>query len=158
MSHGMVGKHRMRDAGGRDRCERKHRDFPARAQPQRTARHLVTAAVVAIAGLIAVSAIVLTLQVPDQQSGASAAKRSTLPPLLFDSPVMAGLPPPGPSTRVPVNQVDRFTGKPITASSPTIPYKGYVVAFCCPHSTGYRGGWDRLSEAEKDTYVRGFLK
>lgn len=71
---------------------------------------------------------------------------------------MAGLPPPGPSTRVPVNQVDRFTGKPITASSPTIPYKGYVVAFCCPHSTGYRGRWDHLSEAEEDTYVRGFLK
>ena len=118
----------------------------------------MTATVVAFAGLIAVAAIVLALQVPDQQSGAPAAKRSALPPLLFDSPVMAGLPPPGPSTRVPVNQVDRFTGKLITASSPTIPYKGYVVAFCCPHSTGYRGGWDRLSEAEKDTYVREFFK
>jgi len=110
------------------------------------------------AALTTFAAVVLTLRVSDQQSGAAPDKRSALPPLLFDSPVMAGLPPPGPSTRVPVNQVDRFTGKPIVASSPSVTYKGYVVAFCCQHSTGYRGGWDHLSEAEKDTYIRGFLK
>jgi len=158
MGHGIARKPRIRDAGRHERCDRKRREFPARPQSQRTARRLVTATVVAFGGLIAVAAIVLTLQVPDQQGGAPTSKRSALPPVLFDSPVMAGLPPPGPSTRVPVNQVDRFTGKLITASSPTIPYKGCVVAFCCPHSTGYRGGWDRLSEAEKDTYVREFFK
>lgn len=54
--------------------------------------------------------------------------------------------------------MDRFTGNPIIESSPTVTYKGYVIAFCCRKSKGYRGGWDRLTEAEKDTYVRGFLK
>ena len=57
-----------------------------------------------------------------------------------------------------MNVVDRFTRKPIVATSPTVTYKGYVVAFCCSNSAGYVGGWNRLTEAEKDTYVRGFLK
>ena len=103
-------------------------------------------------------AVALTTPWRSRQWGTPLAERSGPPPRLFDSPVTPGLPQSGPTTRVPVNSIDRFTGQPIIASSPTITYKGYVVAFCCLHSTGYTGGWDRLTEAEKDTYVRGFLK
>ena len=153
MSHGVSRKPRIRDAGRHFTGDRRHREASGRTPPLR----LVIAAAMALVVVVTSAALVLTMPAWVPQT-TTQPERSPPPLPLFDSPVMAGLPPPGPSTRVPVNPVDRFTGKPITASSPTIPYKGYVVAFCCPHSTGYRGGWDRLSEAEKDTYVRGFLK
>ena len=79
-------------------------------------------------------------------------------PLFASNPPTRGVPLPGPGTRVPINPVDLFTDKPTTFSSPTKPYKGYSVAFCCANSAGYNGGWDGLTEAEKDTYVRSFLK
>jgi len=73
-------------------------------------------------------------------------------------PVATGLPPPAPGTRVPLNDVDPLTGKPITPSSPTTNYKGYVIGFCCDQSEGYRGAWARKSESEKDAFVRRYLK
>jgi len=74
------------------------------------------------------------------------------------TPVVASLPPPAPGTRVPLNDVDPVTGKPITPSSPTITYKGYVIAFCCADSEGYKGAWARMSESQKDAFVRRYLK
>jgi hypothetical protein len=68
------------------------------------------------------------------------------------------LAPPAPGTRVPINDTDPFTGKPITASSPTLPYKGYEIGFCCTNSEGYRGAWNRMSESDKDAFVRSYLK
>jgi hypothetical protein len=69
-----------------------------------------------------------------------------------------GLPPPAPGTKVPINDTDPFTGKPIEPTSPTTNHKGYVVAFCCEKSAGYKGGWERLTESQKDALVRRFLE
>ncbi len=112
-------------------------------------------------GVVAVGCVVAILMFPLVEGGGpnwTRAAGDPLPPLFDPAEVRAGLPSLGPTTRVPVNSIDRFTGRPIVASSPTVTYKGFVVAFCCRRSTGYLGGWDRLTEAEKDTYVRGFLK
>ncbi len=68
------------------------------------------------------------------------------------------LPPPAPGTPVPLNDVDPLTGKLVTASSPTIAYKGYVIGFCCDQSGGYRGGWAQMGEAQKDAFVRRYLR
>jgi len=93
--------------------------------------------------------------------------RATLPraPLSTTLPggvsIMAGLsslPPPAPGTRVPLNDVDPVTRKPIEAASPTITYKGYVIGFCCDQSSGYRGGWARMDDAQKDAFVRRYLR
>ncbi|MFQ5807570.1 MAG: hypothetical protein ACE5I3_14075 [Phycisphaerae bacterium] len=58
---------------------------------------------------------------------------------------------------MPINTVDPMTGKPIGDNSPTTVYKGYVVAFCCKNSSAYKGGWARMSEVEKDAFVRRFV-
>lgn len=79
-------------------------------------------------------------------------------PLFATTPATLGLAPAPQGVRVPVNAVDLFTEKPTGFASPTKEYKGYKVAFCCANSSGYNGGWDHLTEAEKDTYVRSFLK
>jgi hypothetical protein len=79
-------------------------------------------------------------------------------PLFKTDPPRVGLDPPAPGTRAPVNTIDLFTGKPITFSSPKKMHKGYTIAFCCTNSAGYNGGWESLTEAEKDTFVRSFLK
>lgn len=72
--------------------------------------------------------------------------------------VVAGmLPPPAPGTPVPLNDTDLFTGKP-TASGPMIEYKGYMIGFCCPNCEGYRGGWARMPEWDKDAIVRGYIQ
>jgi len=73
-------------------------------------------------------------------------------------PVATDLPPPAPGTKTPINDTDPVTGKPLTASSPALAYKGYVIGFCCASSAGYKGGWDRMSEKEKDAFVRKYLK
>ena len=153
MRHGVSRKQLIRDVGRHDTTDRRRLDMPARISSLR----LVLAVVIASAVAVISSTLVLTMLASAPQAN-TRSEVSTLPLPPLDSPVAAGLPPPSPSTRVPVNPIDRFTGKPIIASSPTVQYKGYVVAFCCPHSTGYRGGWDRLSEAEKDTDIRGFFK
>jgi len=67
------------------------------------------------------------------------------------------LPPASPGTKVPINDIDDFSGKKVGPSSPTIEYKGYVIAFCCADSAGWKGGWERLSESEKDALVRKHL-
>ena len=74
------------------------------------------------------------------------------------TPAVTSLPPPAPGTRVPLNDVDPVTGKPLTPSSPTTNYKGYAIGFCCDQSEGYRGAWARKSESEKDAFVRKYLK
>jgi hypothetical protein len=73
---------------------------------------------------------------------------------------MAGglLPPPPPGVRVPVNNTDPVTGKPIEPTSPTLPYKGYTIAFCCEQSEGYRGAWARMSDMDKDAFVLKCLR
>jgi hypothetical protein len=73
-------------------------------------------------------------------------------------PVATGLPPPAPGTKSPLNDIDPVTGKPITSASPTLIYKGYAIGFCCGSSEGYKGAWDRMSEKEKDAFVRKCLK
>lgn len=83
---------------------------------------------------------------------------SALPLFQIERPTI-GLDPPLPGTRTPINAVDLFTTKPTGYASPTKSYKGYTVAFCCANSGGYNGGgWDGLTEAEKDTFVRHFVK
>lgn len=74
------------------------------------------------------------------------------------APAVAALPPAPPGTRVPINTIDAFTGKPITASSPTVNHKGYVLAFCCDQCTAYKSGWARMGESERDAVIRRFLK
>jgi len=74
------------------------------------------------------------------------------------APVVVGLPPPAPGTRMPLNDTDPFTGKPIEPTSPTVTHKGYVIAFCCADSSGYKGGWARMSDSERDAVVRRYLK
>lgn len=73
-------------------------------------------------------------------------------------PAIAALPPAPPGTRVPINTIDAFTGKPITARSPRVTHKGYVLAFCCDQCAAYKGGWARMSEDQRDAVVRRFLK
>lgn len=155
-------RHRDRTRGSRNRDENRHspstRSFRGNrpAFPAGKVKGLCL-----LFGTVAISCVLIVLMFPLASGGGpwrTQAADGPLPPLFAPAEVRAGLPPLGPTTRVPVNSIDRFTGQPIIASSPTITYKGYVVAFCCLHSTGYTGGWDRLTEAEKDTYVRGFLK
>ena len=73
-------------------------------------------------------------------------------------PTVVGLPPAPSGTKAPINEFDPVTDKPITPASPTLVYKGYVVAFCCASSSGYTGAWARMSEAEKDAFVRRCLE
>lgn len=72
-------------------------------------------------------------------------------------PIADNPPSPPPGTRMAINATDPFTGKVISASSPTLDYKGYVIGFCCSGSEGWKGGWDRMSEADKDAFVRQCL-
>ena len=58
----------------------------------------------------------------------------------------------------PINDVDPLTGKSIGPDSPTLSYYEHVIGFCCVKSRGYTGGWDRMSEAEKDAFVARFVK
>lgn len=73
-------------------------------------------------------------------------------------PAVTGLPPAPTGPQSPINNVDPVTNEPITARSPTIVYKGHVVAFCCRNSKGLNGGWERMSEAEKDAFVKRWIK
>ena len=36
--------------------------------------------------------------------------------------------------------------------------KGHTIGFCCAKSSGYTGGWDRMSEVPKDAFVTRFVK
>jgi hypothetical protein len=72
-------------------------------------------------------------------------------------PIPASNPPAAPGTKMAINSTDPFTGKVITPKSPTVDYKGYTIAFCCEQSSGWKGGWERLSEAEKDAILRKYL-
>jgi hypothetical protein len=106
---------------------------------------------------------VATLPTPAAAPGAPApvvAPASPAPAAAPSSPVPAvtELPPPGPMTRVPINDVDPVTGKPLTPTSPTLPYKGYSIGFCCDKSAGYTGGWERMSERDKDAFVLKYVK
>lgn len=63
-----------------------------------------------------------------------------------------------PENKPPINKIDPVTGNAIEAFSPSLFYKGYKIAFCCDQSSGYTGGWDKLSEAKKDAFVQQCLK
>ena len=71
---------------------------------------------------------------------------------------LTGLPPATPGTKEPINSADPMTAEEITSTSPTTLYKGYVVAFCCPRSPAYNGGWARMGKAEKDAFIRRCLE
>ncbi len=62
------------------------------------------------------------------------------------------------STLVSINNVDPSNGKRIGPDSPTILYKGNIIGFCCKSSPAANGGWQRMSEAEKDAFVARFVK
>lgn len=94
---------------------------------------------------------------PLQATWEGVAPGQTLP-LFITNPPHPGLAPAPEGVRVPVNSIDLFTSKPTGLASPKTTYKGYTIAFCCDKSSGYNGGWEHLTEAEKDTYVRSFLK
>ena len=79
-------------------------------------------------------------------------------PLGQPAPVATPPPPPAPGTKTPINDTDPVTRKPLTPTSPTLNYKGYVIGFCCADSAGYKGEWERMSENEKDAFVRRYLK
>ena len=72
-----------------------------------------------------------------------------------DPTYVSDLPPPGPNTRVPINDTDPFSGKPHPFNGPTVTHKGYVIGFCCNES--YKP-WGRLSERERDALVRRHLR
>ena len=91
---------------------------------------------------------------PSKQPGATTLNPA--PRVTEESGATTLLPAP-PGTKVPINEVDPVTGKPITPSSPMKTHKRYVIAFCCAKSAGYTG-WDWISEAEKDALVRRYLK
>ncbi|MDO8301806.1 MAG: hypothetical protein Q7T18_01045 [Sedimentisphaerales bacterium] len=57
----------------------------------------------------------------------------------------------------PINSVDPISGKPTKNGSPTTIYKGYVIGFCCETSRS-SGGWEKKNEAEKDAFLRRFIK
>lgn len=68
---------------------------------------------------------------------------------------MMPLAPPG---TPPINNVDPVSGEKITPTSPATLYKGHVVAFCCRNSKGFNGGWQKMSEADKDAFVSRWVK
>ncbi len=72
-----------------------------------------------------------------------------------DPTYVSDLPPPGPNTRVPINDTDPFSGKPPSPGGPTVTHKGYVIGFCCGES--YKP-WGRLSERERDALVRRYSR
>ncbi len=79
-------------------------------------------------------------------------------PTSLSGPAATGLPPSAPGTNTAINDIDPVTGHPITAGSPTLVYKGIVIGLCSSKCAGYTGGWDRMSEAEKDAFVGKYLK
>jgi hypothetical protein len=60
---------------------------------------------------------------------------------------------PGGVKLVPVNNVDPATGDPVVYGSPVTMYKGHVIGFCCENSPAFRGGWDAMSEVDKDAFL-----
>ncbi|MFH0980887.1 MAG: hypothetical protein V2A79_05040 [Planctomycetota bacterium] len=84
--------------------------------------------------------------------------RPSVGPSITVTPAGSPQPPAPPGTKAPINDMDPMTGKAVTAISPTVVYKGHVIAFCCDKSTGYNGGWEQMSEAEKDAFVQRYVK
>ncbi len=117
-------------------------------------RHLAPVMIGICVGVVAIGAAVIwRITRPDAGGPALAAG---VP--LKVTPAAASLPPPPPGTPVPINTVDPMSAEPIKFNSPTTTHKGYVVAFCCEQSAAYKGGWERMSEAEKDAFVRRWLE
>jgi hypothetical protein len=53
----------------------------------------------------------------------------------------------------PVNNIDPATGEAVVYGCPVTMYKGHVIGFCCKNSPAFNGGWDAMSEAEKDAFL-----
>ncbi len=59
---------------------------------------------------------------------------------------------------MPINNIDPMTGKPVAYGCPTVQYKGKVIGFCCEKSSAFKGGWNRMSEVDKDAFVARFAR
>lgn len=157
-------KHNERDESEARRGRRTEKDTP----PQPWARHLTPIGLGLGVGVVALG-IALYVGLSGHDSSLSVAKdtRNATTPIArtpvtawpaATQPAITGFPlaPMGPQS--PINNVDPVSGEPITPRSPTITYKGHVVAFCCRNSKGYNGGWERMSETEKDAFIRRWIK
>jgi len=148
---------------GRREDDASHRNHPAKTAAEQGARpRRLTPIKVGIGlGVVLLGTAALLsplLRARDSAALPGAPVGTTQPVSRAVTPAVTSLPPPAPGARVPLNDVDPLTGKPITASSPTTNYKGYVIGFCCDQSEGYRGGWARMSESQKEAFVRRYLK
>ena len=158
--HSAKGKHK-KQKGAAPRY-----DQPAETAPPRISwtRHLTPIKLGLGLGVVAVGAALIWGSLR-QEAGNSTLPRddgsTTLPSTVAPTtakPVVVGLPPAPLGTKTPINNVDPVTGQPIKPTSPTTVYKGYVIAFCCTNSSGYKGDWARMSETEKDAFVRRYLE
>lgn len=111
-----------------------------------------------IIGVAAISGAAIWSTLRDSRTSMTTALSTGALTTSASLPVQQSLPPPSPDARAPLNDVDPVTGNPITSSSPTLMYKGYVIGFCCAGSEGYKGAWNWMSEAQKDAFVRRYLK
>ncbi len=95
---------------------------------------------------------------PAVRPPAAIASPARMPAVPVQPVAVADLPPAGPGVKSPINDIDPFSGKTLTPESPTVTYKGYVIGFCCTNSSGWRGGWERWSDKEKEAFIRSCLK
>lgn len=162
----MSKKHSTKGKNKKQKGAAPRSDQPAEAAPQRISwrRHLTPIKLGLGLGVVAIGAVLIwgSLRRDGDSStlprdDGSTTLTSTVGPATA-KPAVVGLPPAPPGTKTPINSVDPLTGKPITPSSPTTVYKGYVIAFCCAKSSGYNGGWARMGETEKDAFVRRCLE
>ena len=144
-------KHKSSGAGKPERKPNRG-TAPGRAS---AARNLTPIKIGAGVGVVAIGVAVVWSLARSSGGGSTFAPDSAP---VRPAALASSLPPAPPGAKVPVNDVDPLTGKPITPTSPTTVYKGYVVAFCCNNSAGYKGGWARLSEPEKDAFIRRCLE
>ena len=162
----MSKKHSAKGRSKKQKGAAPRHDRPAKTAPPRISwtRHLTPIKLGLGLGVVAIGAALIwgSLRHDGGNSTLPRADSSTTLPSTVGpapaKPAVVGLPPARPGTKAPINNVDPLTGKPITPSSPTTVHKGYVVAFCCKSSSAYKGGWARMSEAEKDAFVRRCLE
>ncbi len=144
-------KRNKHDQGGRTRADQRTRD---RADQQSGHRPVVPIAIGLAITILAITAAVIWNSVGRDRAGQSEAPAGAD----LGTVVAAGSLPPAPADMSrPINKVDPLTGKPIELNSPTTVYKGYIIGFCCTSSSAYKEGWSRMSEAEKDAFVRQCL-
>jgi hypothetical protein len=152
----MAHRRKDKERGGRAHEHARRNERQSAAGTTRAASGRRPVIIGIVLGAIAIGGAALWGGLRDGGTGRDTAASMSAPATV--PPTAASLPPASPGTRVPLNDVDPVTGKPITASSPTLTHKGYVIGFCCANSEGYKGGWNRMSEAQKDAFVRRYVK